>query len=222
MKLSSPIKIIRTSIEIFFQKKNMINFVKIYLPLVPFAIFSVWQQTNVKNMDQLNDPKLVSLVLIVNLAYLIIYVWIWIAGVMGIRKVIRNEELEIRDIYKKAWEMVWKFSLLSLLIVLINFGGLILLVIPAIIFGIWYSFSKFIFLDRGLGIKESLKASKNLVTGRFWAILGRYIVFGLFTGLFGIVLAMLPFSLGGIITTIFGALFVLPYYLLYLELKVKG
>jgi len=196
----------------------MINFVKLYLPLVPFSVFSIWQQTNVKNMDQLNDPKLVSLVLIVNLAYLIIYLWVWIAGVLAIKFIINNLKFTIKDLYKEAWGLVWKFSLLSLLLLFITIGGLLLLIIPAIIFGVWFSFSKFIFLDKKSSIRVSLRKSKNLVEGKFWAILGRYVVFGLFTGLFGIVLAILPFGIGGIITTVFGVLFVLPYYLLYLEL----
>jgi len=221
MKLSSPIQTLRKSIEIFFQKKNMINFVKLYLPLVPFTFFSIYQNLYIKDVDSLRSFTTQPYVIAINIIYLVIYIWIWIAGVLAIGKVTRNEELEISNTYKKAWGMVWKFSLLSLLLVLIMLFGGVLLIFPAIILGIWYSFSKFIYIEDDIGILRSLGRSKNLVTGKFWAILGRYIVFGLFTGLFGIVLAMLPFGIGGIITTVFGALFVLPYYLLYLELKEK-
>ena len=218
MKLGSPIDIIKKSVTIFFEKKNMINFVKIYLPLLPFSLFAIWQSMYVKNVDQLKDPKMVGTVALINLAYLIVYLWIWIAGVMAIKLIINNEKFIIKNIYKKAWATVWKFSFLSLVLMLIYFGGLILLLIPALIFGIWYSFSKFIFIDKNVGIKESLSKSKQLINGRFWAILGRYIVFGLAVGLFNILVSALPFGLGGIVTTLFGALFVLPYYLLYLEL----
>lgn len=218
MKLGSPIDIIKKSVTIFFEKKNMINFVKIYLPLLPFSLFAIWQSMYVKNVDQLKDPKMVGTVALINLAYLIVYLWIWIAGVMAIKLIINNEKFIIKNIYKKAWATVWKFSILSLVLMLIYFGGLILLLIPALIFGIWYSFSKFIFIDKNVGIKESLSKSKQLINGRFWAILGRYIVFGLAVGLFNILVSALPFGLGGIVTTLFGALFVLPYYLLYLEL----
>lgn len=219
MKLSSPIILIKKSVEIFFEKKNMINFVKLYLPLVPFSLFSIWQNINIKNMEQFKDLRLVSLVLLINIAYLIIYLWIYVAGVIAIGKVVRSQSIELRKIYKMAWGMFWKFSLLSLALLLIYMSGLILLLIPVLIFGIWYSFSKFLFIHKGLSIRESIIQSKNLARNKFWAIFGRYLVFGLATSFLGITLSLIPFGIGGIVTTVFGALFVLPYYLLYLEVS---
>lgn len=220
-KLGSPIEIIKKSTAIFFKKNNMVNFVKIYLPLLPFSLISIWRFNSVMGEDQINNPKFVGLVLFINLAYIVIYLWIYISGVLGIKKIINNEKLEIRQIYKKAWKMVWKFSLLSALLTLIMLFGGVLLVFPAIILGIWYGFSKFIYIDEELGILRSLVRSKNLTQGNFWPILGRFVIFMFFTGLIGVLSSILPFGIGGVVTTLLGALFVLPYYLLYLELK-KG
>lgn len=218
MVLSSPIEIIKKSVNIFFDKKNITNFIKIYLPLLPFALFSIWQTSFVKTEVQLKDPKVVTMVALVNLVYLIVYLWVWVAGVIGISRIVNNESIDVKDVYKKSWKMFWKFSLLSFTLFLIEFGGILLLIVPALIFGIWYSLSKFLFIDKEYGIKESLIKSKELTRGNFWKLMGRYFVFALFSALFGMLVSILPYGLGGIITTIFGALFVLPYYLLYLEL----
>jgi hypothetical protein len=97
--------------------------------------------------------------------------------------------------------------------------GFALLVIPGIIFLVWFTFSRFIMIEKGLNIKESLLKSKAMVKGRFWKILWRVLVFGLFCLLVEIVLSVIPYGIGSIVWTLFGALTILPTYLLYRELS---
>ena len=84
--------------------------------------------------------------------------------------------------------------------------------------------AKFIFIDQGLGIKASLSASRELLRGRFWSVFWRFLVFGLFFGLIGgialYLLSLIPYGIGSIISTLMGAFFILPYYLLFKELSV--
>jgi hypothetical protein len=62
--------------------------------------------------------------------------------------------------------------------------------------------------------------SRELVKGRFWAILWRIFVFELFSGLVGFTLSAIPFGIGSDLITLAGVLFMLPIFLLYKELSV--
>ena len=67
---------------------------------------------------------------------------------------------------------------------------------------------------------DRLSLSKQLVKGSFWKVFGRLFIFGLFNILVQILALFVPFGIGSIVVTIVGALFFIPLYLLYEELKV--
>lgn len=69
--------------------------------------------------------------------------------------------------------------LASLLAGLAIFGGMILLIIPGIIFAIWFAFPMYAIIFDNKKIVESLSFSKSLVSGRWWAVAGRMIVPGI-------------------------------------------
>jgi hypothetical protein len=217
--LSSPIKLIQDSVKIFFDKKNLPNFLKIYLPLLPFALFSLWQTTYFKGVDQLKDYRLLAVVVVLNLVYLVVFFWVSVSGFLSVKKIISNESVEFKKIYGESWKMLWKFSLVSILVFLAMLGGTILLIIPGIIFSVWFYFAKFVFVDRNLGVIESMKKSRSLVAGNFWQVLGRLIVFGVFTALAGFAVSVIPYGIGEALTSLLGAVFVLPAFLLYKELE---
>ncbi len=211
-KLSSPIELIKDSFSIFFEKKNVLYLILIYLPLIPFQLVFYFQE-----FIKYTPPTVV--VVLVNLVYLVIYLLALLAGVSAVKKVATKEQLDFKKTYIFAWKNLGKFFLLVALVFLANLGGFILLIIPGIIFSTWFSFSNFIFVDKGLGVKASMGKSRELVKGRFWAVLGRLLVFGLFSGLAGFIVSVIPFGIGQTLVTLAGALFMLPSFLLYKELS---
>ncbi len=66
----------------------------------------------------------------------------------------------------------FKIAFLTLIIVL---AGLVLFIIPGIIFSFWYSFAVLVFLCEGLTGMEALRKSKSYVKGRLGAIFWRLI-----------------------------------------------
>jgi len=66
---------------------------------------------------------------------------------------------------------------LSLLTVLVIMGAWTLLIIPGIIASIYLLFSQYIFIEKGTRGLEALQQSRQLVYGKFWAVLGRYLLF---------------------------------------------
>lgn len=211
-KLSSPVKLIKDSFKIFFKKENLEYFVLIYLPLIPFQIFFYFQ-------GSVKSVSLIGAAIFINVIYLVVYLLTLAAGISAVRGVVAKERLDIKKTYALAWKNLWKFSILVLLVFLATFGGFLLLIIPGIIFGIWFSFSNFVFIDKGLGIKASMSKSRGLVKGRFWPVFWRLFVFGLFSGLAGSIVSAVPFSVGSGLVALAGALFMLPSFLLYKELS---
>lgn len=218
MKLSGPIPLIKKSVNIFFEKNNLVYFLKIYSVLLPFSIFSMFQK-GLSSSDYTSLSWTTGFYSIVGLISILVYFLVGLAGIYAVINVVNKSNLSVRATYKVAWKNIWKFSLLAILLFFIVMGGLILLIIPGIIFAIWYSFSRFVFVEKKVGIKESLSISKTLVVGKFWPILGRFIVFGLFMILVQMLLSIIPFGIGSLLVALLGGLFLLPSYLLFKELS---
>lgn len=228
--LSSPIDLIKKSFRLFFDKENMIYFLKIYVILVPFAIFSLYQDSLININTQNLNPNELSVILakygwllglgfLVNLAYLVISFWVSAAGITAVSGITAGSRTPIREVFGTAWKKLWVFSLLSIVVGLITGFGFLLLIIPGILFLVWFRFSGFEILTKDIGVGEAMRNSKKLVSGRFWKVFGRILVFGLFGILVGIVFSAIPMGIGSVISPLFGALLVLPYFLLYKELS---
>ena len=59
----------------------------------------------------------------------------------------------------------WRYVGANILFLLIILGGLLLLVIPGIIWSVKYQFAPFLIVDRNLGLKEAFKESAQITEG---------------------------------------------------------
>lgn len=230
-KLSGPIDLIRDSINIFFKKNNLVNFLKLYSLLIPFQIFFIYQdyfinsQSKILNTSNPQDviikyPWFMASIVLVNLLFTVFSFWVNLAGIKTVAGAVEGKNKPLKEVLKASFKLLWPFSLLSILVGLIQFGGFILLVIPGIIFMVWFGFAKFIFVNENIGIKESVKESKRIVAGKFWPVLGRIVVFDAFMIIVQMTFTFIPFGIGSVISPLFGALIIIiPQYLLYKELS---
>jgi len=74
---------------------------------------------------------------------------------------------EIDDLLS-SFNLLATFAVGSVLYFLIIFGGLILMIIPGIIWGIKFSFFSYFIVDKGLGPVQALKASAAATAGAKW------------------------------------------------------
>jgi len=128
---------------------------------------------------------------------------------------VKDENLKINESLKTAWPKIASFFWISFLAGLATLGGLILFIIPGIIFCIWFCFSAFVYIEEGTKGVAALKRSKQLVAGYWWPIFGRLLVIG-------IVATLLSWI--KIFGTIINVFFVTPFtivflYALYQDLK---
>jgi hypothetical protein len=64
----------------------------------------------------------------------------------------------------------WRYVGGNILFLLIILGGLLLLVIPGIIWSVKYQFASFLIVDRNLGIKEAFKESAGITEDVKWQV----------------------------------------------------
>ncbi len=209
--LKSPTEYIKEAFRIYFKKENFVFFVKIMAVLAIIA--SLIGYTLSYYEKPVYDPF-----------YLLFITLTVIAGVW--MNTIEYYSLlhiggEVRSVFTAGIRNMFKFFLISLTVGLIIFFGLVLLIIPGIIFAVWYSFAIWLVLDRGLKIGEALRTSKAMVSGRFWKILGRSVVFGLFSLLASIVFGAVPY-IGPFVLSLISPLLMLPFYLLYQDISRGG
>ena len=218
-KLTSPFTLIKKSLEIFTKKENFLFLIKIYLPVSALSLISL-AFINIPFLSKTLDASLGNAVnIVVGIIFLVFSVFMSIAGIMAVIRIIDGKNLRIKEVYKEAFSKFGIFFLLTITIYLINLLGLVLLIVPFVLVVIWFAFSKFVMVDKGVGIKVSLLESKGMVKGIFWQVLGRLIIFGLFWFFSQMVLSVLPFGIGTVIYGLCGGLFVIPSFLLYREIN---
>lgn len=66
----------------------------------------------------------------------------------------------------------WVYLAATLLVGLAILLGLVLLIVPGIIFGLMFMFTSFIVIDRNLGPIDAMKESKRITSGHKWSLLG--------------------------------------------------
>jgi hypothetical protein len=101
---------------------------------------------------------------------------------------------------------------------LVTILGFIALIVPGIIFAVWFSFGYFVLVFEDKRGVDALKTSKSYVKGKWWAVLGRFLFIGfilllvsifteiatavLETGLENVARSIIGFILNAIITPI--------------------
>ncbi|MGZ8400173.1 MAG: hypothetical protein ACXWVI_02570 [Methyloceanibacter sp.] len=87
----------------------------------------------------------------------------------------------------------WKYLGASLLLSLAVAIGLVLLIVPGVIFGLMFMFTTFIVIERELGPIDAMNASNQLTRGHKWQLLGLVLLLMLINllGLMALVVGLL-------------------------------
>ncbi|MBC7820753.1 MAG: hypothetical protein IAG10_28035 [Planctomycetaceae bacterium] len=87
------------------------------------------------------------------------------AMVHGIASVYLGKPLTTKQAVKRAFGVFWPLIGTSILVGLVLFAGLLLLVIPGIIFFLWYALATQIVVVEGISGVDAMKRSKELMKG---------------------------------------------------------
>jgi hypothetical protein len=95
-------------------------------------------------------------------------------------KGVQKKAVDVRAALSAGVHKLFPFVWISILVSLITIFGFTLLIVPGVIFLVWYRFSQNFAVVDGIGGVAALGASKRLVAGRFWAVFVRIVLPGLF------------------------------------------
>jgi uncharacterized membrane protein len=208
--MKTPIEYIKEAWRIYTKKENFVFFAKIMSVVVILTSAIGYLISYFYSSNEWQNAGFVILTLL----SIVVGLWSQTTQYFAILKMGNKE----KEIFRLGLKNILKFFLVALVVGLIALLGLVLLIIPAIIFGVWYSFSIWLVLDKNLKIGEALKTSKAMIKGRFWKVLGRSFVFGLFIFLISLIITIIPYA-GSLLISFVSPLFMLPFYLLYRDLS---
>ncbi len=133
----------------------------------------------------------------------------------------KNNNLPFKKAFKGGLKYFWIFLGLVIVQSLAVLGLFILLIIPGIIFLVYWIFSPYVLFSENKGIIDSMKRSKALVKGRWWRVFGNFLLLSLIIIAISILLSFIPFF-GKMITYLFTTPFTIIFFKnLYLDLRTN-
>src|SRR3990172_8967235 len=179
---------IKESLQIYFKRENLIYLTKFALLqllltgllfLGMFLLFGTSDFASFENADGPSFDEILTFlpaIVIGLLVFLILNLWLAAATLNAVAQVVGGKILGVKETLKIGARRMFVYLILSVLTSLIVIFGMVLLIIPGLIFIVWFYFAQFYVLVEGLGPIESLKKSRNIVRGNFWPISGRIVV----------------------------------------------
>ncbi len=212
-KLISISDLLKKSFEIYVNKfwfftKLMSLDILIFLLLVPSVVLIFFINGNFWTTAFIYIFFALSLTCVILLSTLIS-----ITLIISIKE--RTSDLTVKQAISKGSGVFISYLWVSFLSGLAILGGLILFIVPGIIFSIWFAFSSYILISEGQKGRRALSESKELAKSYWWAIFGRFILLTL-------LIAVISWSpiVGDIVSLFFGVPFATIYaYLMYEDLK---
>jgi len=155
---------------------------------------------------------------------IIFQAWSYLALIYAIRD--NQENVGIKQSYILSWNNILSYWWIAFLMGAISTCGFFLLIIPGIIFSIWFLFAPIILVMEGIKGMEALLKSKYYVKGKLVSLLWRFFaVFSVIFMLFGLLYfitntnSLLLQAGGTIFSFIFFPFLIIYYFLIYTYLK---
>ena len=143
-----------------------------------------------------------NLIVLAILAVCVIFtLWAAMALAKNLGNIVNKKTFALyKNTFSLTSHLIWPAIYTFLLLFLIIIGGTLLLIIPGIIFMVWFSFTYLIVIFEEKRGVAALMESKKMVTGRWWAILWRFLGPGIF---FAVIYLIISYFLTFIIGLIF-------------------
>ncbi|MEK6918045.1 MAG: hypothetical protein AABW51_03790 [Nanoarchaeota archaeon] len=152
--------------------------------------------------------------------YLLLGIFYFLAAISYIHTGFsKMKDISFDKSFAFARKNFWRFVGLTLLTILCITPLFILLIIPGIIFWVFWAFSPYLLLSGNDGAWDSMKKSKTLVKGRWWNIFGCMLLLFIIMVVVSSVAGLIPF-IGHIISSLVLTPFMILFFKnFYLDLK---
>lgn len=117
-----------------------------------------------------------ALMVVALIAFIYVGIWSSVAELFAIKD--HRDNIGFKEAFMRARPHIGAFFATSLLAGLAVLGGFILLIIPGVIFMLWFSQSVYVVINENLSGAQALSKSKSYVKGRMWEIFLKYLFIG--------------------------------------------
>lgn len=195
-KITSFFSLLETSFNDWW--KHLRKFVEIYLWGAYYSLIPMGVGLAAILVSMLVDSALVRIALatiaMVSVAFIIFFfIQAYSAMFVFLKK---NFQGSPKESFKEARPLIGSYFWLSILTAILVLLWTLLLVIPGIIFSIYYSFAVYAFFFEGRKGMDAIKRSKALVKGHWWPVAGRILGLSLILWVF-----MMLISIPGMMAT---------------------
>lgn len=175
---------------------------------VIFALFFASQFLGISGAA--NSIILVVLGLL-GLVSLVATIYLGLVSQVGLIIILRNFSLNktaesFKQTFREAKSYAGAYLIVGLLVGILTFLWSLLLIIPGIIFGVFYSLAVYALVLENHKSMAALKRSKELITGYWWPVVGRCVLAGLIILIIRLILSipLVAFEEGSVIASIWG------------------
>lgn len=191
-----------------------------YLVFVPFFLIPLFLNLPFiafyKSLGPFLLIPLISVIVVLGIMMVIVNLWAGVSLLYAIKE--RDQEIGIRESFAKAWPKILSYWWISILVGVITMLGFLLLIIPGIIFSIWFSLASYALVSEEKKGMKALLRSKELVKGYWWKIFWRFLVLTSIVFLITFIAGFIPF-IGNIIYIFITPFSVTFSFLIYENLK---
>lgn len=191
-----------SSIDIFNQagqvfKANYLAFWKITAWMLVPGVFMAASDYLFSKLGYSFASYSVPLDLALVAVLVVLGLWIQIVVTRLVFNAYKQVPVDTKIVRREAWRDTISYVWVMILVQAALLLGLIFFVVPGILFAVWFSFAGLIFILEGVRGRQALMKSKELVKGRFWAVVWRWLILHLIYLLILIVVAGVPTLLIG-------------------------
>ena len=181
-KLTPVFELIGQALAVWW--KNLKKIVMIYLWGLLFALVPLLVLLLLFGLGAIDSVggTLVFRIITVFLGFwaVIIAIYFLTRSILSIFLLVKNDyQGKERGIYQESAKYFWPYLALVLLTTVLILLFFLALVIPAIIFSVFYVFAVYAFFFEGKRDYDALKRSHELVRGYWWEVFGRLLFLGL-------------------------------------------
>ena len=189
----------------------LITFLLLVIPIMTSGLFSLYSLNKYFTLPHFSTASIIILLILIPLVILI-STWLTASRYVQFKSVIENSKSSMKDLLKQGWGLLGKFFITSFLAGVVVVLGFMLLLIPGIIFAVWFSFVLGVLIFEGKSGTAAMSRSRELTKGRFWQV-AWYIAFPaliviVMQALGGLVAATTTKQVAEIFNTLFSILFI--------------
>jgi hypothetical protein len=175
------------------------------------------------------NRSLTGLFFVIYLIVLVASFWSQVALLFSV-----HNKTNIVESYKKSYSKILSYGWIGFLSGLVVFAGILLFIVPGIIFAVWISLSAFVFIVEGEKGTRALAKSREYVRGYWWnvfvklvALFGVAIIaligIGIVVGIIGSIARLIPGGtfVSDILSTVFQAA-ISSFYMVYIYEMYKN